>query len=411
MLTVYRKCGVGVVLTFLTAGLGIAADAAAQEQEKATSRAHDAGWKANVITALFPEKVKRKLRVKIETDQLVCRSGGSDVLEIPLQAVTGITRDRAKDYPATEFLLGVAMMPTGEQHTFASKEYRHQMAARGTLAVISLVGLLFPKHKEVVLVSWRDQFGEHDAEFRMSRADGQKMLYELEQESGLQARDLEKEGKDIEKGRKELQRWMRGKLQQHGASRSLTGARKADPVGEKSQSTVNNQANGAADAGDLGAERSEMTSQSVNPGPDIPTSIEKIFTAKNVFLAIAGPSTGDASSLFGALSEDHLSAFDELAKAIRKWNRLTIVSDVSKSDLVLIVVEWEDFHSWGKTVACRDWLLVFDGSSMPTPKSQPLWKGDREQWGKWGGCSGAGRTVIELRKLIEREERSHRKGP
>jgi len=193
MLTGYRKCGVGVVLTFLTAGLGIAADAAAQEQEKATSRAHDAGWKANVITALFPEKVKRKLRVKIEADQLVCRSGGSDVLEIPLQAVIGITRDRAKDYPATEFLLGVAMMPTGEQHTFASKEYRHQMVARGTLAVISLAGLLFPKHKEVVLVSWRDQFGEHDAEFRMSRADGQKMLYELEQESGLQARDLEKE--------------------------------------------------------------------------------------------------------------------------------------------------------------------------------------------------------------------------
>jgi hypothetical protein len=69
-------------------------------------------------------------------------------------------------------------------------------------------------------------------------------------------------------GRKELQRWMRGKLQQHVA-------RKADQVGEKSQSTVSNQANSAADAGDLGAERSEMTSQSVNLGPDIPTGIEK----------------------------------------------------------------------------------------------------------------------------------------
>jgi len=137
-----------------------------------------------------------------------------------------------------------------------------------------------------------------------------------------------------------------------------------------------------------------------------PSSFQKILSAKKVFLTIADPSTEGTSGLFSSPSENRQPASGELAKAIRKWNRFTIVHDVSEADLVLVIVEWEDFHSWGKTVACRDWLLVFDGGSLPTTKSRPLWQGDREQWGKWGGCSGGGEPGKQPTKEIEGAEKA-----
>ncbi len=46
-------------------------------------------------------------------------------------------------------------------------------------------------------------------EFRMGRTQGRAMLKKLQQETGLEPRDLEKERRDIEKGMKELRLWMK----------------------------------------------------------------------------------------------------------------------------------------------------------------------------------------------------------
>ena len=138
--------------------------------------------------------------------------------------------------------------------------------------------------------------------------------------------------------------------------------------------------------------------------------MQKLVSAKSVLLLVAGrPTEGGASGLFGTLLGMNSAAYEELADAVRKWKRFDIVTDASKADLVLLVVEWEDFHRWGNTVACRDQLFVFEGGVLPTGKSQPLWRGDPEKWGKWGGCSGAGRTIIELRKEIEKAEKASRR--
>lgn len=100
-------------------------------------------------------------------------------------------------------------------------------------------------------------------------------------------------------------------------------------------------------------------------------------------------------------------AMKELTKAIERWARFVIVpDDPKKADLVLVVMEWEDAHSWGKEIACRDQLFVFDGGQLPNEKSEPIWTGDPERWGKWGGCSGAGQPVKELRKEIEKAEKN-----
>src|SRR6267142_189972 len=139
--------------------------------------------------------------------------------------------------------------------------------------------------------------------------------------------------------------------------------------------------------------------------------MQKLVSAKSVLLLVAGrPAAGNASGLFGTPLGMNSPAYEDLADAVRKWKRFEIVTDASKADLVLLVVEWEDFHRWGNTVACRDQLFVFEGSDLPTGKSQPLWRGDPEKWGKWGRCSGAGRTIIELRKEIEKAEKAARRG-
>jgi len=150
--------------------------------------------------------------------------------------------------------------------------------------------------------------------------------------------------------------------------------------------------------------RSQAAKESSAPSP---AQMQKIVAAKSVFLQIARSSSeGTVLSFWGVRTAAYVPAFEELSKAVRKWKRFVIVDDVSKADLVLVVVEWEDFHRWGRTVVCRDWLLVFDGGALPTEKSQPLWQGDREQWGQFGGCSGAGQPVKELRKVIEKAEKA-----
>ena len=231
----------------------------------------------------------------------------------------------------------------------------------------------------MVWLSWADETGEHDAQLYMERSRGRVMLQRLQQETGLEPRDLEKERKDFEDARRELRRW-------------------AEEQSKQRKETVMSMANTRLQS----APAKATVSAGENTG-----QLQKLVAAKSVLLLIASAaSDGAGGELFGTLIDERVPAREELTKAIQKWNRFVIVNDVSKADLVLVVVEWEDFHRRGRTVACRDWLLVFDGGALPTGKSQPLWQGDREQWGKWGGCSGAGQPVKELRKAIEKARAS-----
>ena len=199
---VHRSLALTVAATALCLPLAVRA----QEEPKRALSKNGKGWKVNVVSEIFPEKQILKLQARIEGGQLVCRSGASPVLEIPLNAITRMNRDKAKDYPVAEFLMGVATQPSSERHRFGSKRYREEMAARMTLGGIAIFTLLFPRHKEDVHLFWTDEEGEHGAQFLMGRKEGRAMLQELQQETGLTPRDLEKERKDYEQKRKELER-------------------------------------------------------------------------------------------------------------------------------------------------------------------------------------------------------------
>src|SRR5215467_14453324 len=186
----------------------------AQESPKGDLRDDRKGWKVNVVSELFPEKQMLKLQARVEGAWLVCRSSGSAVLEIPLNEITRMSRDEAKDYPVAGFLMGVATQPSSERHRFGSKKYRDEMAARMTLGGIAIFTLLFPRHKEQVHVFWTDEEGEHGAEFLMGRKEGRAMVRKLEEETGVKTRDAEKERKDYEQKREELRRW----IKQHGTT-------------------------------------------------------------------------------------------------------------------------------------------------------------------------------------------------
>jgi len=201
----YRILARAIVMVLL----GMPLATRGQQEQKPPAQKNDAAWKANAMSAAFPEEIKRNLRVTIEGEKLTCHSGDSTILDVPLRAISRITRDGVKEYPATEFLMHLATMPSSEHHTFGTKEYRDEMAGRVALGVFALGGLLFPKHKEMVLVSWKDESGEHDAEFHLEPKQGRAMLEKLQQETGLKPRDLEKERKDIEEGKKQLRRWIR----------------------------------------------------------------------------------------------------------------------------------------------------------------------------------------------------------
>jgi len=189
-----------LALIIATAALGLPLAVSAQQEPKRTLPNNGKAWKVNVVSELLPEKQMLKLQAGIEGDRLVCRSGGSAVFEIPLNAITKMSRDDAKDYPVAGFLMGVATQPSSKQHRFGSKKYREEMAASAVLAGMAIFALLFPRHKEQVHVFWTDKEGEHGAQFLMGRKQGRAMIRKLQQETGVKTRDLGKERKDYKQG-------------------------------------------------------------------------------------------------------------------------------------------------------------------------------------------------------------------
>lgn len=198
-----------LALIIAATALGLPLAVRAQDEPKQTLPKNGKGWKVNAVSELFPDKVMAKMQARIEGDWLVCRSGDSVVLDVPLKAISRMSRDTFKDYPAAEFLRGAAMQPSGERARFGSKRYREEMAARAMLGGFAFFALRFPRHKEEVHVFWLDEEGEHGAQFLMGRKEGRAMLQKLETETGMKARDAEKERKDYEERTKELQRWIK----------------------------------------------------------------------------------------------------------------------------------------------------------------------------------------------------------
>ena len=156
--------------------------------------------------------------------------------------------------------------------------------------------------------------------------------------------------------------------------------------------------------------QSEESAAAPSTGAAPVSPVQRMLSAKTAYL-MASAAKKQPPIATGPVPETLSSkplAQEELTKAMRKWGRFEIVTDASSADLVLLVVEWEDYHRWGRTIVCRDQLFVFEGGALPTGNSQPLWKGDPEQWGKFGGCSGAGQPIKELRKEIERADKASR---
>ena len=205
-----KSTGLGAisgVILFLTSVF--CASSSAQQKENGAAHEDRNGWEASVVSALFPEKRKANVEVSIDGGRLFCRENGWRVLVVPLNDVTGITRDTGSKYPAAEFLMGAAKAPSSEHHVFGTRKYREEMAGRVALGGLAFLGLLFPKHQEVVRVSWKDESGEHDAEFRIGRKQGRAMIRKLRTETGLEPRDMEQERRDIEAGKRELRRWVK----------------------------------------------------------------------------------------------------------------------------------------------------------------------------------------------------------
>ena len=207
-----RACAYGSAALIAAAVFCVPRAVTGQEEQKRNVQRKEPSWKVNVISELLPETVLVKLQAKIEGDRLVCLSGGSAVLEVPLKSISRMSRDTVKDYPAANFLMGMATQPSSERRRFGTKKYRDEMAARATLVGFAFLALLFPRHKEDVQVFWIDEDGEHGAEFLMGRKEGRAMLQRLQQETGVKARDLEQDRKDYARRRTELQSW----IKEHG---------------------------------------------------------------------------------------------------------------------------------------------------------------------------------------------------
>jgi hypothetical protein len=133
------------------------------------------------------------------------------------------------------------------------------------------------------------------------------------------------------------------------------------------------------------------------------TPVKRLLSARTAYLMASGAKTqpSTTSGQFAENLDSKAPALEELSKAMKKWRRFEIVNDVSKADIVMLVLEWEDHHRFGNTIVCRDQLVIFTGGTLPSIQSEPLWRGDAEKWGKWGKCSGAGEPLKELRKEID----------
>ena len=175
----------------------------AQDEPKSVLPKDEKGWTANLVSGLFPGTKTEKVKARIEDGQLVCRSDASAILEIPLKSITRVSRDTTKDYPAAQFLVGAALQPSIQRPRFGSRRYREEAAARATLGALAFSALLFPRHKDEIYLSWTDDDGEHGAGFLMGRKEGHAMLERLKQQTGIEARDLEKERKAYEKRMRE----------------------------------------------------------------------------------------------------------------------------------------------------------------------------------------------------------------
>ena len=105
-----------------------------------------------------------------------------------------------------------------------------------------------------------------------------------------------------------------------------------------------------------------LAASALSQEPAVPS--EKVLTARTGYLmALGGDHQPGPGNPIPEATVNKPVAQAELAKAMRKWGRFEIVEDVSKTDIVLVVVEWEDQHRWGNTVVCRDQLFVFDASN------------------------------------------------
>src|SRR5215469_1389313 len=101
-----------LALTIAVVILAMPLTSEAQQEQKPAAQKNEAAWKANAMSAVFPEEIKRNLRVTIEGEKLTCHSGDPIVLDVPLSAISRITRDGVKEYPATAFLMHLATMPS-----------------------------------------------------------------------------------------------------------------------------------------------------------------------------------------------------------------------------------------------------------------------------------------------------------
>lgn len=146
-----------------------------------------------------------------------------------------------------------------------------------------------------------------------------------------------------------------------------------------------------------------VQSQDSKRPSDSASVFDKLLSAKTVSVMAFGPSQENKTpGLFGERLASQSLALRTLTEAVRKWGRFTIVDDVTKADLVMVVVEWNEVTKWGKNLQCHDRLFVFAGGTVPTKDSVPLWQIED---GQWGGCSAAARPLKDLRKEMEHAEK------
>jgi len=113
--------------------------------------------------------------------------------------------------------------------------------------------------------------------------------------------------------------------------------------------------------------------------------VKRLLSARTAYLMASGAKTqlSTTSGQFAENLDSKAPALEELSKAMKKWRRFEIVNDVSKADIVMLVLEREDHHRFGNTIVCHQ-LFIFTGGTLPSIQSEPLCGGMRKS-----GASGA----------------------
>jgi hypothetical protein len=211
--------GVSFGATLLAVACSIVLPACSQVQSTGKLQKTDGGWQLSVISGALPEKTAKGILGRIEDERFVCRNSDSVVLEVPLKSITEITRDTAKDYPASRWLMAVATQPSDTHPVIGSRQYREELKARAVLGLLAMVAGLFPRHKEVLRIRWAGEEGQQDAIFLMGRSQGRAMLAALKKETGLDPHDLEQERKKEAKRAKFLSQQNTGHSDPRGERR------------------------------------------------------------------------------------------------------------------------------------------------------------------------------------------------